>query len=302
VVVVNRFLKNYRVTNYAGRSIYYGLGFVWLFWAPLVMFWNWPLGLATIVVFVLGLIDDMYGTGDSKGFRGHLKALLKGKVTTGFVKLFGISLVSFLYALYPHTYDVFNSYDGSGFKVFENALQLPAGLSDPKYIALALLVGAAIALTSNFLNLMDLRPGRAVKTYLLLISSVTIAIVGTVQISGAIQVYEMYSSSELLENIFSPWVAASFGLPLLIFALPMLLVALPDLKEKAMLGDAGANAAGFVAGAFIVMWLPLWALVIYLLLMLTLNLASEKISYSKVIDNNPLLKKIDNIGRLKNDE
>src|SRR5690606_41698153 len=39
---------------------------------------------------VLGLLDDLGGAGESGGFRGHLRALGRGRLTTGSVKLFEI--------------------------------------------------------------------------------------------------------------------------------------------------------------------------------------------------------------------
>ena len=38
----------------------------------------------------LGVYDDLAGSGDSRGFKGHLSALARGEVTTGAVKILGI--------------------------------------------------------------------------------------------------------------------------------------------------------------------------------------------------------------------
>jgi hypothetical protein len=38
---------------------------------------------------LLGFIDDVLGSDDARGFKGHVGALLQGRITTGFLKLFG---------------------------------------------------------------------------------------------------------------------------------------------------------------------------------------------------------------------
>jgi hypothetical protein len=297
---MSNFFEDMRTTNYAGRSLYYGLGFIWLIWGAVVLFFFWQLGAAIIAVFLLGLIDDLYGSSQSKGFKGHLRALSKGKVTTGFIKLAGISLVSFLYALSPNVYNVWTGSAGRELSPITGVFWPPdAHLFSIRNIAAALVVGAAIALASNFINLMDLRPGRAIKAYLLLTLvaeyfPVTIMVAGSaISSTATTPISEALNPANLLAIGFLSFI------PWFLFALPMLIVLSPDLKEKAMLGDAGANAAGFAAGAFAVLWLPLWGVVLFLVLMLALNYASEKISFSQVIENNPLLTQIDNIGRLK---
>src|SRR5262249_53769756 len=37
----------------------------------------------------LGFVDDLLGASGDRGFRGHVRALAQGRLTTGFVKLFG---------------------------------------------------------------------------------------------------------------------------------------------------------------------------------------------------------------------
>jgi len=64
-----------------------------------------------------------------------------------------------------------------------------------------------------------------------------------------------------------------------------------------MLGDAGANPMGAVAGLLIVAGLTPWATVAYFAIMLALNLASERVSFSKVIEGNALLRRLDALGR-----
>src|SRR6202035_3604999 len=81
-----------------------------------------------------GGYDDLAGSGDRRGFRGHLGALAQGDVTTGAVKIGGIGATGLAVAALL---------GGSPVDVAVNA---------------GLTAGAA-----NLLNLFDLRPGRAIK-------------------------------------------------------------------------------------------------------------------------------------------
>lgn len=272
-----------RVENYRGRLVFAGLGIVWLFWAIGVvvgelvksMFVSLPMGgvpvlqasaLLALAAFCLGLIDDAYGTAAEKGFRGHLRALARGRLTTGGLKLLGISVVSYFVAYWTSAGTQSGSYTG--------------GWLD---LAVALVPGAAIALTANFLNLTDLRPGRALKAYSVL-GVVPVALVALVSVI-----------------MTRPFAASALGYfaEIIIFLIgPVVAVWRYDLGERGMLGDAGANAAGAVAGLMIVLALPLWGIVIYLLVMLALNIASERVSFSEVIERTPVLRRIDAWGRL----
>jgi len=92
-----------------------------------------------------GGYDDLAGSGDRRGFRGHLGALRQGEVTTGAVKLGGIG--------------------GTGLVSAALAGGSPADL----IINAGLVAGGA-----NLLNLFDLRPGRAIK-----VAAVSGALIGT---------------------------------------------------------------------------------------------------------------------------
>jgi hypothetical protein len=81
-----------------------------------------------------GAYDDLAGSGDRRGFRGHLGALRQGEVTTGAVKLGGIGVTGIVSAALA---------GGSPVDLILNA---------------GLVAGGA-----NLLNLFDLRPGRAIK-------------------------------------------------------------------------------------------------------------------------------------------
>jgi UDP-GlcNAc:undecaprenyl-phosphate GlcNAc-1-phosphate transferase len=103
------------------------------FGAPIGL--TYPLGVA-----LLGLIDDLLA-GDSRGWRGHGRAVLAGEFSTGALKAVGSLAIAF-YVL-----------DGT---------QLNDGVGG-YLLAVALLV-----LTTNVFNLFDLRPGRSAKAFLLL--------------------------------------------------------------------------------------------------------------------------------------
>jgi len=272
-------------TNFRGHRVFYGLGIVWLVWAGCAIVGGvlasattrggsalavlTLMGPLALVAFALGVVDDAYGAGDTKGFRGHLAAMAAGRLTTGGLKLIGIGSASLVVALVI-------------------AGVAPWGAREPtaSSIALAVAAGAAIALTSNFVNLTDLRPGRALKTYAVL------ATLGAFSagLGLSVRVQKGTSSRESL---------AIDLLCLLIFVLGPLVAAWRyDLRELGMLGDAGANPMGAVAGALIVSGLPAWGVIVYLAVMLALNLASEKLSFSRVIESNAMLRRLDGVGRL----
>ncbi len=96
--------------------------------------------LACVGFGLLGLLDDLAGTQADHGFRGHLGALVHGRVTTGAVKIVG----------------------GSALAVVLVSADAGAA-SGARVVADALLV----ALAANLTNLLDRAPGRAIKVGLL---------------------------------------------------------------------------------------------------------------------------------------
>jgi UDP-GlcNAc:undecaprenyl-phosphate/decaprenyl-phosphate GlcNAc-1-phosphate transferase len=122
-----------------------------------------------------------------------------------------------------------------------------------------------IAGGANLLNLFDLRPGRALKVAVL--SGGLIAVVSGDPVSVA------------------PVLGASLAL------LP------EDLAERAMLGDAGANALGAMLGAAAARSLPRPARIGLLAGIAALTIASEKISFTAFIERTPPLRRLDMLGR-----
>lgn len=201
----------------------------------------------------LGLIDDLLeprqrraGRPVSKGLRGHLGALLEGHLTTGAAKALGIPLLS-----------------------LTGALAAPA----PRGGAMTLVDAALVAGCANFVNLLDLRPGRALKGVL--------------------------PPAALLLLVPAESDRARTGSRLALAALLPGMLALPgDLRERGMLGDAGANVLGAAVGSAATRLLPAPARLSLLAAVVALTLASEKVSFSAVINSTAPLRRLDRLGRL----
>lgn len=131
--------------------------------------------------------------------------------------------------------------------------------------------GAVVAGSANLANLFDLRPGRAIKVGLL---------TGT----------PLLALSVLRGD---PVAAALVAVPL-----GAGLALLPeDLGERAMLGDAGANALGALLGLAAAVRLGRPGRLVLLGSVAALTAASEKVSFTKVIAANPALNRLDMLGR-----
>ncbi|ROS74298.1 hypothetical protein [Cellulomonas sp. PhB143] len=124
--------------------------------------------------------------------------------------------------------------------------------------------GALVASAANLVNLLDLRPGRALKAAAALAALGTSS--GAAGLSGAV-----LGAS-----------AAAAG---------------ADLRESDMLGDGGANALGALLGVEVVLAGNRSVRVLALAGVVALTLASERISFSAVIDANPALRFVDGLGR-----
>ncbi len=273
------------VVNFRGRAVVRVLGVAWLAWSVSVIVigslfsglrvgsgWTvlWVGAPLALVAFAAGMFDDAYGSSASKGFRGHLKAMIRGRLTTGGLKLLSVGVASLVAAV-----------------GVSRVAPWAAGsetLGSVRGIAGVALAGAAIALSSNLVNLMDLRPGRALKSYLLL-AALGVVSSGFLLVSG--------SASGVID-VDTAVTALALGLFLIG---PVIAVWHYDLGELGMLGDAGANPMGAVAGLFIIAGLTFSGLVAYVVFVFALNLASEKVSFSRVIESNFVLRWIDSLGR-----
>jgi UDP-GlcNAc:undecaprenyl-phosphate GlcNAc-1-phosphate transferase len=70
-----------------------------------------------------------------------------------------------------------------------------------------------------------------------------------------------------------------------------------DLRERAMLGDTGANLIGGLAGLWLVLSLDTLGQAIALAAVAALTLYGEFRSLSALIERTPLVRRIDSIGR-----
>jgi UDP-GlcNAc:undecaprenyl-phosphate/decaprenyl-phosphate GlcNAc-1-phosphate transferase len=203
-----------------------------------------PSGLAVVVAglafVVLGLVDDLIeDPGGRRGFKGHLRALVTGRLTGGGIKLLGGALAGLLAA----------------------SMATPPDRS-PWAV---LLGGLVVASAANTANLLDLRPGRCAKVFL-----------------------PLWVAGCVIDPGGGAWSAGLAGAALA--ALPF------DLREEGMLGDAGANALGAVVGTLLLAG-PMWLVWAAAAILLALQLASERVSFSRVIEGNRVLRAADRLGR-----
>lgn len=205
---------------------------------------------AALVAGGLGALDDLAGEVGPKGLRGHLGALRRGRVTTGALKVGGLAAV------------------GVGVALTRRGVRPPtvAGGAGPTTLATVVRVvvdAGVVAGSANLVNLLDLRPGRALK--------VVVALGAPLAAAGS---------------------AAAAG------AVGSALAALPgDLAGRRMLGDTGANATGAVLGAAAVDRLGPRGRGLVVAGLVALTLASERVSFTRVIEATPVLRELDGWGR-----
>ncbi|HEX6969962.1 MAG TPA: hypothetical protein VF174_14295 [Micromonosporaceae bacterium] len=203
----------------------------------------------------VGLYDDVIGSRPdqaAKGFAGHLGALRRGRVTSGIVKIAGVGAAGLTAAALLAADPAVRAHPA------RRRQRTPGQIVD------VLLGAGVVAGTANLVNLLDLRPGRALKAGLLL---------GVPLLGG--------STGGMLAG---PVGAAGALLPM-------------DLDERVMLGDAGANAFGALLGVAVAGRTGPRGRAAVLAALAALTAASEKVSFSAVIDRTPVLRELDRLGR-----
>jgi UDP-N-acetylmuramyl pentapeptide phosphotransferase/UDP-N-acetylglucosamine-1-phosphate transferase len=209
----------------------------------------------------VGAYDDLVGTRPeqkAKGFRGHLAALSEGRVTSGLVKIAGVGASALVASALIGT-------------TSQKSLPQPGSeATNPRKLCRSwghVALGAGvIAGTANLVNLLDLRPGRAVKAGLLV---------------GA----PLAAGSDAAGGIAAGMVGAAAAL------LPA------DLTEEIMLGDAGANALGALLGVALAARTGTIGRAVLLAGLAALTATSEKVSFTRVIERTPVLRELDALGR-----
>jgi len=188
---------------------------------------------------IVGVYDDLAGLRPGqeadKGFAGHLHALRAGRVSSGTIKLGVVGLAGVV-----------------------------AGRSVARGQLDRLVAGGVVAGTANLVNLLDLRPGRALKVVLLL-------------------------GVPLLGGPHGSMIAGPVGAAATLLR--------RDLAEQVMLGDGGANALGALLGLrFALAGGPGWRRAL-LIVIVGLTAASERVSFTRVIEATPVLRQLDALGR-----
>lgn len=197
---------------------------------------------------VAGYIDDHKESdfeAQSKGLKGHLGALKQGKLTSGTVKILVVGTGAVIGSLFL---------ERTGTCRWHRLTQWGAQ-------------SVLVAGSANLINLLDLRPGRAIKA-------------GGAAVSPA---------------LFSPNpVHATMGATCLgagVACLP------EDLSGETMLGDMGANALGAGLGVAIACVHNPIIRLLALGDVLGLTLLSEKYSFTEIIEKTPWLNRLDQLGR-----
>ena len=233
MIIINSIILGFVTLNniWFVSSSNYNLNIVWLLCLALYIF-------SMMAMFFAGALDDLIGNRNVSGLKGHFKSLFKGELTTGgFKALFG------------------------GFVGLVVSVCISSSIVD---IIVNTLI---IALSTNLMNLFDLRPGRAIKAYLVIMIPIYITLTGYIK-----------------------------ALPLLIF--PNVLAYFnTDLKARGMMGDTGSNVLGISIGVLMALGYGIKVRLAWLVFLILMHLITEKFSLTKIIEKNKVLKFIDDLGR-----
>ena len=233
MIIINSIILGFVTLNniWFVSSSNYNLNIVWLLCLALYIF-------SMMAMFFSGALDDLIGNRNVSGLKGHFKSLFKGELTTGgFKALFG------------------------GFVGLVVSVCISSSIVD---IIVNTLI---IALSTNLMNLFDLRPGRAIKAYLVIMIPIYITLTGY---------------TKVFPLLILPNVLAYFN---------------TDLKARGMMGDTGSNVLGISIGVLMALGYGIKVRLAWLVFLILMHLITEKFSLTKIIEKNRVLKFIDNLGR-----
>ena len=233
MIIINSIILGFVTLNniWFVSSSNYNLNIVWLLCLALYIF-------SMMAMFFAGALDDLIGNRNVSGLKGHFKSRFKGELTTGgFKALFG------------------------GFVGLVVSVCISSSIVD---IIVNTLI---IALSTNLMNLFDLRPGRAIKAYLVIMIPIYITLTGY---------------TKVFPLLILPNVLAYFN---------------TDLKARGMMGDTGSNVLGISIGVLMALGYGIKVRLAWLVFLILMHLITEKFSLTKIIEKNRVLKFIDNLGR-----
>ncbi len=241
--------RNYRgeeVIGSAGLAIVGAslLGWLLLSWRAELRWQESVLLGATAFWFsILGLMDDIAGETQVKGWRGHWRALAKERrLTMGMVKAIGGGLGALILSAV--------------------AMSALGQFRWERWLLGALL----IALSANALNLLDVRPSRALKGFWLL----SLLGVGIARGDGWLAFVPLWAGT--------------------------LAYAPDDFRRKAMLGDAGANPLGACLGVWMMLHWSLTPQALWMLALIAFHLYAERRSLTADIEQVAFLRWLDRWG------
>ncbi len=211
-----------------------------------------PLALIVIGFSLLGLIDDLLEGRERGGFRGHLaRAGATGEISTALIKaFFGLALAL-----------------GANI-IFRRA-------TGPAMIAVDALI---IALCANAVNMLDVRPGRAIKGF----AAAAVFILAGSLIGGTLG--GRASILPITWFLIGPFIAWSINMASI------------DFRCRGMLGDAGSNVIGAVLGLLVVWELSATMRWVALGLLIGFHMLCEAVSLTSVIERVAPLKWMDKLG------
>lgn len=236
-------------SNYAGIEVVTGMGLLFLIPCIVSIFPLWEIvgqeNIAIYMIIVLsmtlaGYLDDCLGDNNNKGLKGHLKGMMKGRLSTGIIKIiFALTMGIILSMIY---------FSGIGNIIFSSLL---------------------FCLCVNMINLLDLRPGRAIKGFMFFTILVSIS-----------------------SGLHSVWILFPIISSLVIYIRD-------ELEENCMLGDTGSNLLGGILGLYTLKTALPGAKYTLFAIFLILHIIAEFKSFSEIIESVPILKHMDSFGQLK---